>query len=190
MKKIAVFVSGSGTNLQCLIDNQNIYKISLVCSNKECYGIERAKTNKIKTAVILKKDFKTRLDFDLHLCQMVLEEGVDLIVLAGFMHILSADFISKFKENSIINLHPALPGQFDGAKAIERSFEAFQKKEITHTGVMIHYVIPEVDKGPVIVQERVDFKEQDTLESLEDRIHSVEHKLIVQGTELALMAQD
>ena len=190
MKSIAVFVSGSGTNLQCLIDNQTNYKIALVCSNKECFGIERAKSHQIKTKVILKKEFKTRLDFDLHLAQVVLEEKVDLIVLAGFMHILSAEFISKFKENSIINLHPALPGQFDGAKAIERSFEAFQKKEITHTGVMIHYVIPEVDKGPVIVQERVEINDQDTLESLEERIHGVEHKLIVQGTELALMAQD
>lgn len=89
---------------------------------------------------------KTRVEYDLDLVERIKEKlaldgtdsGIDLIVLAGFMHILSAEFINSFPKNTIINLHPALPGKFDGAKAIDRAFEAFQKQEITETGVMVH----------------------------------------------------
>ncbi len=89
-----------------------------------------------------KDEGKTRVQYDLDLVTMIKRHiscGIDLIVLAGFMHILSADFINCFPQNTIINLHPALPGCFDGARAIERAYEAFEKKEIKQTGVMVHW---------------------------------------------------
>jgi phosphoribosylglycinamide formyltransferase len=201
-KRICVFISGSGTNFQALIDatksgNLNC-EIGLLVSNKQdAYGIKRAEENGIPVLVQTLKQYKekgkTRLEFDLDLAEKVLKHfngAPDLIVLAGFMHILSADFLNKFPVDSVINLHPALPGAFDGARAIPRAFEAFQKGDIEHTGVMIHRCIPEVDRGAVIVKEVCPILKTDTLESLEERIHSIEHKLIVQGTDLALMLQD
>lgn len=132
---------------------------------------------------------KSRTEFDVDLAKDIISAiGVpDLIVLAGFMHILSPEFLNAFPKDRIINLHPALPGKFDGARAIERAFEAFQKGEIKETGVMIHKCIPKVDGGEVIVQESCPIMETDSLADLENRIHSIEHKLIVQGTDLALM---
>ena len=105
----------------------------------------------------------------------------DLIVLAGWMHILSPEFISKFPPGLIINLHPALPGAFDGIHSIERALQAYHEGKIRNTGVMIHRVIPEVDRGEVVLVEEVEILPEDTLESLEERMHSVEHKLIVRG---------
>ncbi|KAJ3309693.1 hypothetical protein HDV04_005810 [Boothiomyces sp. JEL0838] len=197
--KIVVFVSGSGTNLQALIDATKSgdleCEIALVVSNKpSAYGLKRAEQNNIPTLVKTLKQYKdqgkTRLDYDIDLATEVIEKlecTPSLIVLAGFMHILSADFLQLFPKDSVINLHPALPGAFDGAKAIERAFEAFQKGEIEHTGVMVHRCIPEVDRGTVIVKQICPIEKTDTLNDLEERIHKIEHELIVQGTGLALM---
>ena len=104
----------------------------------------------------------------------------DLIVLAGWMLILSSEFLDHFAQN-VINLHPALPGQFDGTDAIKRAYEAYKRGEIQNTGVMVHKVIPEVDSGELIVSEEVAILETDTLDDLETRIHSLEHCLIVAG---------
>jgi phosphoribosylglycinamide formyltransferase len=192
MKKIAVLISGNGSNLQALIDatiNKTLLaEISVVVSNSsKAYGLQRASDHHIKTVVQTLKSFKdqgkTRLDYDLELVKVIKshfveESGPDLIVLAGFMHILSKEFIDAFPQR-IINLHPALPGAFDGAHAIDRAFEAFQKGEISETGIMVHYVIPEVDRGQVILVQKIPILEKDTLEALETRIHQEEHKLIV-----------
>lgn len=123
-------------------------------------------------------------------------EQIDLVVLAGFMHVLSAEFLDVFsglrpyEPNTgaivshpipIINLHPALPGAFDGSRAIERALEAFQKGEVKNTGVMVHQVIKEVDRGePVLVRE-VEILPHDDLVALEERIHNVEHAIIVEA---------
>src|SRR5690606_32836200 len=104
----------------------------------------------------------------------------DLIVLAGWMRILTSAFLDHFP-NKVINLHPALPGEFAGINAIERAFEAYQNGEIDHSGCMIHYVIPEVDAGPVIAQTSVPFETGDTLETFSTRLHIAEHELIVQA---------
>ncbi|KAI9354814.1 formyl transferase [Zopfochytrium polystomum] len=175
--------------------------IALVVSNKpSAYGLERAARAGIPTLTpsaslaAFKKDGKTRTDYDLALAQSILDrfaavtsaaQQPDLLVLAGFMHVLSADFIALFP-CGIVNLHPALPGQFDGAKAIERAFDAAKKGDIDRTGVMVHWVIPEVDRGEVIVKREVEIRKEDTLEDLEARIHSVEHVLIVEGVREAL----
>lgn len=106
--------------------------------------------------------------------------NLDLVVLAGWMLILSPAFLDRFP-GRIINLHPALPGQFPGAHAIERAYEAFQQGQIEQTGVMVHRVIPEIDVGPVIVTAQVPIKAGDTLADLETRVHAVEHRLIVEA---------
>ena len=104
------------------------------------------------------------------------------------MHILAPSFLAPLAAASVpvINLHPALPREFAGADAIGRAWEAFRKGEIKRTGVMIHKVIAEVDAGRAIVAEEVEMREEETLEELEERMHKVEHGLIVEGTRRAL----
>ena len=148
---------------------------------------------------------KTREDYDVALSERVLGDGPppDLIVLAGFMHIVSEPFLNALghvtaasasrapralpaRPVPIINLHPALPGAFDGANAIERAFEAFQRGEVDHTGIMVHEVIAEVDRGTPVLTERVPIHKGDTLEALQERMHSVEHRIIVDATRIVL----
>ncbi|KAI8147681.1 phosphoribosylglycinamide formyltransferase [Fennellomyces sp. T-0311] len=190
---IAVLISGSGSNLQALIDATQSgalqAKIAVVCSNrKAAYGLERAAKAGIPTRTFSLKKFKdenkTRVDFDIYMAKTIQEEyKPDLVVLAGFMHIVSPEFLSFFPNNNIMNLHPALPGQFDGAHAIERAYEAYKEGKIQHTGVMVHKVIADVDRGQVILQRDIPIKETDTLDDLEARIHSVEHEIIVEGAQ-------
>jgi folate-dependent phosphoribosylglycinamide formyltransferase PurN len=99
-------------------------------------------------------------------------------VLAGWMHVLSPAFLSPFP-NCVLNLHPALPGSFPGTDAIRRAFGAFGRGEITHTGVMVHWAVPEVDAGPVVATAAVPIYPTDTLADLETRIHETEHGLLV-----------
>lgn len=194
MPRIVVLISGSGTNLQAIIDATQRgdlkAEIALVVSNKQAaYGLKRAEAAGIPTKVFSLKKFKdqgkSRVDFDVHVANAIAEYKPDLVVLAGWMHILSPEFLQVFP-NNVINLHPALPGQFDGAHAIERAYDAFKKGEITETGVMVHKVIAAVDQGQVITQEPVPIHSSDSLEDLENRIHSVEHGLIVKGAQIFL----
>lgn len=184
-KKIVVLISGSGSNLQALIDAG--LPIALVVSNKkDAYGLVRAANANIPTLVFTLKPYKdagkSRAEYDVDLAKEIkkLVPYPDVVVLAGFMHILSESFINEF--STIINLHPALPGQFDGAHAIERAFNAFKEGKITHSGVMVHRVIPEVDRGQPLLSKEVPFLENDTLETFEARLHATEHELIVQAT--------
>lgn len=195
LQTIVVLISGSGTNLQALIDATQDGRlkgkiIAVVSNRKNAFGLERAKKAGIPTRTFSLKQFKdqgkTRVDFDIHVAKTIQEEyRPDLVILAGWMHILSPDFLSYFN-NNVMNLHPALPGQFDGAHAIDRAFEAYQKGEIKNTGIMVHKVIADVDRGEVILQREVPIEEKDTLEDLEQRIHSFEHQLIVEGAQVFL----
>jgi phosphoribosylglycinamide formyltransferase len=184
-------------------------RITQVISNrKAAYGITRASKSNVPTAVLSMKTWlgknpsKTRQDYDCVLARAVLagadgqsakciDEGdsfdassrPDLVVLAGFMHIVSPEFLQVLGDTPCINLHPALPGQFDGIEAIKRAHDAFARGELKDgkTGVMVHEVVAEVDRGtPVIVRE-IDCREGESLEDLEARIHEVEHIIIVQG---------
>ena len=196
MFSIAVLISGNGSNLQALIDaiqsKQLDASIQLVISNSsKAYGLQRAVQAGIPTLVQTLKSYrdlgKSRTEFDLDLAAKLKSHfnGLpNLIVLAGFMHILSPEFLEQFPH--VINLHPALPGAFDGIKAIERAYEAFHQGSITETGVMVHKVIPEVDRGEVVLVEKVPIYEKDTLHDLEERIHQVEHVLIVKATQKIL----
>lgn len=192
---IVVLISGSGTNLQALMDATQEGKlkgkiIGVISNRKNAFGLERAKKANIPTKTFSLKQFKdegkTRVDFDIHVAKTIQEEyKPDLVILAGFMHILSPEFLSFFN-NNVMNLHPALPGQFDGAHAIERAYEAFKRGEIKHTGIMVHKVIADVDRGQVILQKEVPIYETDSLQDLEERIHSYEHLLIVEGAQVFL----
>ncbi|KAJ3190977.1 hypothetical protein HK101_008201 [Irineochytrium annulatum] len=210
-KRIVVLISGNGTNLQALIDASRTgggvlpYEISLVVSNRaSAFGLQRAANARIPTLTFPLKPYrdagKSRVDYDIDLADRILSAFrssvspdapsetlmPDLLVLAGFMHILSAEFIARFAPGSIINLHPALPGCFDGARAIERAHEAFLQGKIDKTGVMVHRVIPEVDRGEVVLVREIPLMEGDTVAALEERIHKVEHELIVEGAKVAL----
>ncbi|KAL7747753.1 large subunit of alpha-aminoadipate reductase [Sorochytrium milnesiophthora] len=192
-RAVVVLISGNGSNLQALIDAAESgtlpARIALVVSNRSnAFGLQRASKHNIPTLVHTLKPYKDRAtatyreEYDADLAQAILEHTPDprLVVLAGFMHILSPRFLQHFPRK-VINLHPALPGQFDGAHAIERAFEAYKAGSISSTGVMVHHVIPEVDRGEVIVQRSVPIEPSDTLQTLEERIHAVEHDLIVEG---------
>jgi phosphoribosylglycinamide formyltransferase len=211
--QILVLISGTGTNLQALIDATTASpprinaKISHVIANlgqKAKPGLERARKAGIPTTVRTLKSYKDQIpskyldqivareSYDADLAQYILNDiqRPDLIVCAGWMHILAPAFLAPIKAAGIpiINLHPALPGAFNGAHAIERAWENFKAGEITKTGVMIHYVIEEVDEGQPIIVKEVQIHANDTLDSLETRIHEVEHKAIVEGTNIALEA--
>ena len=206
---ITVLISGSGSNLQALIDacapggRLPHGKIIHVISNrKDAYGLERAKKAGIPTSyhnlvAYKKKQPDTeagvkaaRRAYDRDLAQIILTHipCPDLVVCAGWMHILSGPFISSLKSATvpIINLHPALPGQFNGSNAIGRAWDAFQRGEIVSTGVMIHHVISEVDAGKPIVVKEVEIRQGELESELETRIHEVEWKAIVEGTGIVL----
>ncbi len=194
----------AGTNLQALIDAQNTpalpdVEISLVLSNrKAAYGLTRAAQANppIRTAYLALQPFlktnpgKTRTDYDTEIAKIVLQEKPDLVVLAGWMHVLGEGFLDLVytDESSIpvINLHPALPGEFDGANAIERAYEAFQKGEITRSGAMVHRVVKQVDRGEPLVVREIPFEENEALEAYEERLHKVEWEIIVTGAKMVL----
>lgn len=187
MKNIVVLISGNGSNLQAIIDSINSghlnIRISLVISNKKsAFGLERAKKANIPVLILTLKSYidngKTRCEYDTDLAKIIKKHNPNLIILAGFMHILSQEFIINFPK-CIINIHPALPGKFDGCRAIERAYEAYKLGLIKYTGVMIHYVNNKIDKGEVIDQKEVEIYETDSIEDLKERIHLQEHKLLI-----------
>lgn len=187
MKKLVVMISGSGSNLQAIIDAiaQGYMKaeIVLVVSNrKDAYGLIRAQNVGIPTLYFPLKPYndagKSRADYDADLAEKIKSYMPDLIVLAGWMHILSPRFLDQFPKQ-VINLHPALPNYFSGTNAIQRAFDAYQKGMIDETGCMVHYVIPQVDMGEVIGTVVVPIYPDDELPMLEARMHEAEHKLLV-----------
>ena len=131
---------------------------------------------------------KTREDYDYEVSKIVLAAAPDLVVLAGWMHILSDVFFKEVERENIpvINLHPALPGTFDGANSIQRAFDAFGRGEIEHSGVMVHKVIREVDRGEPVLVRTVEIKKEDTLEDFEQRVHQTEWAVIVGATKIVL----
>lgn len=176
MKKIAVLVSGGGTNLQALIDAEKSGilksgKITVVVSDKDnAYALERAAKNNIETKVIKKKDYPDRDAFSKALCDYMLEKEIDLIILAGFLSILSGDFLKVF-ENKIINVHPSLIPSFcgDGFYGL-KVHEAALDYGVKVTGATVHFVNEITDGGKIILQKAVEIKENDTAEILQKRV--------------------
>jgi phosphoribosylglycinamide formyltransferase 1 len=189
--RIVVLISGRGSNLQSILDacaeGRIPANVEAVFSNRvDAFGLVRASQAGVP-AVFFPKDLATnRQAYDTQLAQAVLAYQPDWVVLAGWMRLLSTNFLSAFP-GRVINLHPALPGTFPGTHAIERALQAFQRGEITHTGVMVHMVPDEgVDSGPVLTQAVVPIFPDDNLEVLESRVHQEEHKLLVNTLEMLL----
>jgi phosphoribosylglycinamide formyltransferase-1 len=177
---IGVLASGNGTNLQALIDAG--LPISAVASNrKDAYALARAREAGIATATFSLDCHADRAERDLVLATWLEEHNVDLVVLAGYMHLLTEPFLRRFP-GRIVNVHPSLLPAFPGAHAIDDALAAGAET----TGVTVHYVDEGLDTGPVIVQEEVPVEPRETLEA---RIHSVEHRLLPQVVrELCLAA--
>jgi formyltetrahydrofolate-dependent phosphoribosylglycinamide formyltransferase len=188
--KLVVLISGNGSNLQALIDAIR-YKvldaqIVLVVSNrKEAFGLQRAAKASLPTHYHPLKPYRDdgrgRTAYDADLAALLRPYQPDWVVLAGWMHILSDAFLRHFPYR-IVNLHPALPGQFPGPHAIDAALAAYQAGAIKKTGVMVHLVPDEgVDSGPVIASEEVPIYPHDTADSLAQRIHLTEHTLLIQA---------
>ena len=182
MKRVAVLISGRGSNLGALIAAQDAnYKIILVISNVEgAAGLDKARAAGIATSVIPHAG-KTREAFDGEMDSALRAAGVELVVLAGFMRILSDGFVRGW-EGKLINIHPSLLPAYKGTRVHERVIEA---KEAV-SGASVHFVVPELDAGPVIAQAEVQIAPCDTPETLAARILAVEHKLYPEA--LALLA--
>jgi phosphoribosylglycinamide formyltransferase len=202
-----------------LIDSRNRFSVNadivLVLSNrKAAYGLVRAQnaTPPIPTAYLALQPWlkanpgKTRDDYDAQVAQTVLEARPDLVVLAGWMHVLGDGFLERLSQAPsnitpesqssslsdhkfpipVINLHPALPGAFDGANALDRAWDAYKEGKIDKTGVMVHRVIRQVDAGAPVLTQEIPFRDDETKEEFEARLHRVEWQIIVSATNVIL----
>lgn len=175
--KVAVLISGNGSNLQALIDTtkQTDYpaEIVLVLSNKaDVYGLERAQKAGISTAIISHKDFPDRESFDRAMDGELKKHGAAFLCLAGFMRILSPWFVGEWAGKAI-NIHPSLLPAYKGTNTHKRVLEAGEKIH----GCTVHWVTEELDSGAIIAQSSLEILPSDTPESLQQRVHQLEHQL-------------
>ena len=179
--RLVVLISGNGSNLQAIIDditdNGLPAQIVAVISNKaDAYGLERAKKAGIEQRVLSHKDFSDRSQYDLALKDLIDVYQPDLIILAGFMRILSNEFVEHYL-HKMMNIHPSLLPKYKGLNTHQRALDAGDKEH----GCSVHFVTHELDDGPVILQATVDIKENDTAESLASRVHEQEHRIYPQA---------
>jgi phosphoribosylglycinamide formyltransferase-1 len=178
-RKVGVLISGRGSNLAALIAGADGYEIVLVISNVAgAGGLERASAAGIATATI-PHNGKTREAFDAELDAALRAAGVEIVCLAGFMRILSDGFARAW-EGKLLNIHPSLLPDFKGTRVHERVLEA----GVSHSGASVHFVVPELDAGPVIAQEKVPVHPGDTPDSLAARILEAEHRLYPEALRL------
>lgn len=174
--KIGVLLSGSGTNLQAIIDaaaaGLPVEIVKVVSSRPDAYGIERAKAAGIPVCVLNRGIYGDKLAADQLIVDELQAAGAEYVVMAGYMRMVTPVMLEAFPDR-VVNLHPALLPSFKGAHAIADAFNAGVKV----TGVTVHLANEEYDKGPVIAQEPVVVAEDDTEETLEAKIHAVEHEL-------------
>ena len=191
MKKIGVLVSGGGTNLQAILDAQEkgiikSGKVSVVISSSaKAYALERAKNANVPGVCVSKKECADRKEFEEKIIAALTEYEIDYIVLAGFMHILSSDFIKKY-EGKMINVHPSLIPSFcgDGFYGLKVHEEAL-KYGVKVTGATVHFVNEITDGGKIIMQKAVEIEEGDTPEVLQKRVmKEAEHIILPQAVEL------
>ncbi|KAK1755598.1 phosphoribosylglycinamide formyltransferase [Echria macrotheca] len=206
--RVLVMASGNGSNFQALIDAvangqiPNSRIVQLVVNRGKAYAIKRAEQAGIPWEYfnLISNGFQDKSEkdpaklqqardrYDAALAQKILESDArpDLIVLAGWMYIFGEHFLDPISARGIrvINLHPALPGKYDGVNAIERAYEDFQagKLEGNKTGIMVHYVIKQVDRGETIMTREIEIRQGESLDELKERIHANEHQLIVEAT--------
>ena len=173
--RLVVLISGSGSNLQAIIDacarGEIKAEIAAVISNKaDAYGLERAKNAGIQTCVLSHKDFDSREAYDAELMDIIDSFEPNLVVLAGFMRILTPSLVQKFK-GKMLNIHPSLLPKYQGLNTHQRAIDA---KDEVH-GVSVHFVTEELDGGPVVLQAKVPVLENDTADTLAQRVHQQEH---------------
>lgn len=173
--RLVVLISGNGSNLQAIIDdidnNSLPAQIVAVISNKsDAYGLERAKKAGIEQQILSYKDFDSREHYDLALKELIDQYQPDLIILAGFMRILSNEFVNHYL-NKMMNIHPSLLPKYKGLNTHQRVIDAGDKEH----GCSVHFVTPELDDGPVILQAKITVNDNDTAESLAKKIHQQEH---------------
>jgi phosphoribosylglycinamide formyltransferase 1 len=177
MKKIAVFASGSGTNFQAIIDSINEGSLEaqvglLICDRKGAECIKRAESEGIPTFSFSAKDYEDKAGYEHDILRYLNEHNVEFIVLAGYMRLIGHTLLSAF-QGRIVNIHPSLLPAFPGKDAIGQALAA----KVPTSGVTIHFVDEGMDTGPIIDQKVVTLDEQETIESLQEKIHAVEHQL-------------
>ena len=182
--RLVVLISGNGSNLQAIIDNianQNLpAQIVAVISNKaDAYGLERAKKAGIEQHVLSHKGFSDRQQYDLALKNLIDGYQPDLIILAGFMRILSNEFVEHYL-HKMMNIHPSLLPKYKGLNTHQRVIDAGDKEH----GCSVHFVTPELDDGPVILQAKVKIEDNDTAETLAERVHQQEHLIYPEAIRL------
>lgn len=191
LSRIAVLVSGGGTNLQALIDAEKVGElgngtISLVIASKPgVYALERAKNNSIKSIVLSRKDYESIADYSKALADVMERENIDLVVLAGFLTIIDEQVYERFP-NRILNVHPALIPSFCGKGFYGlKVHEAALEKGVKVSGATVHIVTPECDAGPIVLQKAVEVKQNDTPETLQKRImEEAEWKILPMAVKL------
>ena len=184
MVNIGVLASGRGTNLQAIIEAIKEGKIEgrisiVISDNQDAFALKRAGQHNIKTRHINFTKFKEREDYDKEIINYLKEKKVDLVVLAGYMRILTPYFINAYKDK-IINIHPALLPSFPGLHAQKQAVEYGVKV----SGCTVHFVDEGVDSGPIILQQAVEVKDDDTEESLAERILREEHRIYPRAIQL------
>ncbi|WP_147536037.1 phosphoribosylglycinamide formyltransferase [Bacillus marasmi] len=177
MKNIAVFASGNGSNFQAIIDAVQDGSLTasinlLVCDKPNAYAVERAKAAGIEYFAFTAKDFSDKQAYETEILAKLAEYKIDLVVLAGYMRLIGPTLLSAY-EGRIINIHPSLLPAFPGKDAMGQALRA----KVKVSGVTVHYVDAGMDSGPIIAQETVDLTENETIETLQEKIHRVEHQL-------------
>jgi phosphoribosylglycinamide formyltransferase 1 len=171
--RFAVLASGSGTNLQALLDAYPEELVVVAGDRKGAFAFERARQAGVPVEHVDPAGFVSREDYDRELADRVAAHDVSLVVGAGYMRVLSPAFLERFP--AILNVHPSLLPDFRGLRAVHRALEA----GVRETGVTVHFMVEEVDAGPIVAQERVQVLPEDTQETLLARLHPVEHRLLV-----------
>ncbi len=178
---VAVFVSGSGTNLQAVIDSgiESANIAVVVCDTPGVLAIERARKHRIPVELVNSRDFESREEFERQIVTKIHRYDIELVVLAGFMRILTPYFIGRFKDR-IINIHPSLLPSFPGTNSVIQALDYGVKQ----TGCTVHFVREEVDAGPIILQAVVPVDEEDTEETLLEKVHVQEHGILPEAIRL------
>jgi phosphoribosylglycinamide formyltransferase-1 len=184
MFKIAVLVSGGGTNLQEIIDNienkRLNCKIEYIIADRDCYSLERGRKYNIKSVLLDKKEYGNKLSNEIN---KVLENKVDLIVLAGYLSIIDKDFISDWN-NKIINIHPSLLPKYGGKGMYGmKVHEAVIANKEKKSGCTVHFVDVDIDTGKILLQRKVDVSNNETSESLQKKVLKEEHQLLIEAIE-------
>jgi phosphoribosylglycinamide formyltransferase-1 len=184
MINIAVFASGRGSNFGAIAQavRRKALKVNLallVCDNPQAPVLAKAKKAKVEVALVKRQDFASKADFEAKIIAHLKDNNIDLVVMAGYMRMLSPGFVSAYK-GRIINIHPSLLPAFKGESGIKDAFDY----GVEVTGVTVHFVDEEMDHGPIILQKEVAVTQKDTLTSLEAKIHKIEHRIYPEAIRL------